>query len=91
MFKKLVIAQWVDSTYYSCENATKDDLKDLIPKVLISGGLLVNENEHGISICQDIEPETEFLRTVLTIPKISILDYQIIEVEIKPKKIKSKK
>ena len=77
------IIKWIDSTYYRISDDFVDEIPRLLkPRTLISTGILVNDNEDSITICQDNESLSDGNRLVLTIPKISVLFYEIFTKKI---------
>jgi len=77
------VIKWIDSTYYRIDDSFIDEIPKLLkPRTLISMGILVDENEDSITICQDSESLCDGNRLVLTIPKISILYYEIFTKKI---------
>lgn len=81
---KIAIVEWVDSTYYTLDfSETDDEIQKSQPKILISCGFLVFEDENCIVISQDIVKEMESKRTIMSIPKISIKNYSIKKINLK--------
>jgi hypothetical protein len=70
---KFAIIRWIDSTYYRIENDFSLDIPIMLkPRILVSAGILIHEDENSMTICQDTELEGDGNRLTLTIPKISI-------------------
>jgi hypothetical protein len=84
MLLKTAFIKWIDSTYFRIESMDGEEELPLIkPKVLISNGLVVHEDEDCIVITQDIEPDSSFKRLTLSIPKISIIKYAVVTKKLK--------
>ena len=84
MSLEIAVIKWVDSTYYKIDYAdSEEDIPVISPKVLISCGFLINENEDAITISQDLVEDGDAKRLVLCIPKVSVLKYQIFTKKLK--------
>ena len=82
MIFEIVMIHWIDSTYYRIEGCvTKEDLETIKPKEIYSVGIFIHEDESCIIISQDYEPITDSERLILTIPKNSVIKYQIKKIK----------
>ena len=46
MSLEIAVIKWVDSTYYKIDYSdSEEDIPDISPKVLVSCGFLIDENE----------------------------------------------
>jgi len=84
MIFEVAFIKWIDSTYYKIEFMNSDcKLDNLKPKILFTVGIFIYEDDDFITICQDFEPTTDSSRMVLSIPKVSIINYEIKKMKIK--------
>lgn len=81
---KIAIIKWVDSTYYKLDYIDSiEEVPVVKPKILISCGLLIYDDEDCIAIAQDEVIDNEPKRMVISIPKISIIKYEIMTKKLK--------
>lgn len=93
MKAKIAIIRWMDSTYYKHDYASTDseDMEYLAPGELYSCGFLIKEDDEFVAICQDMEIKGKAARMILVIPKISIIEMALTDVEIEAEEEKPKK
>jgi hypothetical protein len=70
---EFAIIKWIDSTFYRIEDDFSENIPIMLkPRLLISAGILLHEDNNSMTICQDTGLEGEGNRLTLTIPKVSI-------------------
>ena len=90
----VALIHWIDSTYYKHDSILLKDIPSDYhkPRELLTVGILVDETDDFISICQCVDSEVEYTRKVLSIPKVSIKAKPIcMEVDVSFLKQKNKK
>lgn len=81
---KQAIVKWVDSTYFRADYInSEEEIPKIKPRVLISSGHFINEDENSITIAQDIVEGEDPERLVLSIPKVSIISYKVYTKNLK--------
>lgn len=83
--KELTIAiiHWIDSTFYRLEDDFTEDIPTMVkPRTLVSVGILLNESDVSMTICQDSETSGAGNRLILTVPKVSILYSEVFTKKI---------
>lgn len=84
MIYKIAFVKWIDSTYYQInETVKKEDINYTEPKTIYSVGLLIHDDLKCLIISQDVEISSDSCRLILSIPKVSILDYEVKKIKVK--------
>jgi len=85
MIFKIAIVKWIDSTYYKYDGEFNlEEIREQAqPKLLYSIGSLLFEDDKFLVISQDFEESTKTARLGISIPKCSIIDYEIKKINVK--------
>lgn len=74
---KIVWVHWKDACFQNDGNVSIDDVDG--PAPLLSCGVFVKETDEYIAIALDKDLEESNFRHVMTIPKVNIIRYEILE------------
>ena len=78
---KIAIIKWEDASLYGNATKWKEDLPDIRSAPLISAGVVIEEREKEIVLCQDFDTRADgSWRSVGVIPKSGILKVRYINV-----------